>query len=449
MGRGIIALRWAIALGLMAGYGLLWTVPSPDARKYPNRIPVRFWHRWTGEWNNVVNNIVARFNESQEVYEVIPLSTPSSGADSKFILAAIGGDPPDVMSMWSHIIPTFAGAGLLTDLSTLMTPEEERRFLEDTYPVVRGMGMYKGKIYGITIGTDMYALYYHPQHLRDAGLDPDKFPDTLEELLEWGAKLDKFDRNGNLIRLGFMHRGFSYIAPAFGGGFYNPETGELTLDTPENLRALESIVIDRQRLGFENVAKYYAGLDTGSSTGGWPFISGAFSITFDGQWRVEELRKYAPDMEYRTAPIPPPKGGISLAGYGSGNFMIVPSSAKQKEGAWEFVKFWSGLDQPERAAEFYTWGGWLPLSPAVTNSPIYQEYLKEHPQFQTFIDLVASENVGVLASVPYQVFLTEQIYRAEDLAVRGSLTSKEALRQLDRTVRNELAKRKSLGYQDD
>ncbi|MBN9504116.1 MAG: hypothetical protein J0H02_20225, partial [Armatimonadetes bacterium] len=70
-------------------------------RRYPARIPVRFWHRWQGDWEKQVQKIVDAFNESQDKYEVIALSTPASGADSKFIMGVIGGDPPDVMSMWN------------------------------------------------------------------------------------------------------------------------------------------------------------------------------------------------------------------------------------------------------------------------------------------------------------------------------------------------------------
>ena len=53
-------------------------------RKYPNRIPVRFWHMWSAEWKDVVDRIVDRYNRSQDKYEVIALSVPSGG-DAKFL----------------------------------------------------------------------------------------------------------------------------------------------------------------------------------------------------------------------------------------------------------------------------------------------------------------------------------------------------------------------------
>ncbi|HZH97530.1 MAG TPA: extracellular solute-binding protein, partial [Fimbriimonadaceae bacterium] len=172
---------------------------------------------------------------------------------------------------------------------------------------------------------------------------------------------------------------------------------------------------------------------------------GAYSVTVAGAYRVEQIGKYAPNLEYRTAPIPPPKGGIAKAGDSGGNFMIMPKTAKNREGAWKFVKFWSGLDDPARAAEFYTWGGWLPLSPAIAESPIYQEYLRKYPQFKTFLDMLPSEHLHTVPPVPYQVFLMDQIGRIQDKALRGTVTPKEALQELKREVENEVQRRKEQG----
>ena len=111
-----------------------------------------------------------------------------------------------------------------------------------------------------------------------------------------------------------------------------------------------------------------------------------WSSTVNGGWKHAE--KYGPKgFEFLTAPIPAPKGGRKNGSFCNGNFMIVPSSAHDPEGAWAFIKFWSGITDPQRAAEFYTWGGWLPLNREVAQAPIYRGYIKAHPQFETFVKL--------------------------------------------------------------
>jgi len=441
--------RALLALAIVAGgsLALSFSLHSPSRRKYPERQEVRFWHMWSAEWKVVVDRIAERFNQSQDTYEVVALSVPGQAANSKFLLAVAGGDPPDCMAQWNPVIPKWADSKLLVPLNRLMTDEEWARFQRDTYPIARKIGIYKGDLYGVTTGLNLWACYYRIDHLRRAGLDPNDFPDTLEELVDvWAPKLHRFDERGDLTIMGFMPKWISMYLPGFNGGWCDWQTdpGTLTIETPENLRALEYLVEQRRKLGFKNVLRFESGLQQGFGID-WPFITGKYSILRDGQWRVEQLAKYAPDLRYGTAPVPPPKGGKGGFGYSNGNFMVIPTGAKCREGAWEFIKFWSGLAEPERAAEFYTWGGWLPLLPDIAEAPAYREYVRKHPQFQTFLDLLPSENIHPLPAVPYQDYLADRINQCDESAMRGTLTPRQALRRLAREIEIERTKRRELG----
>ncbi|MCY3021408.1 MAG: ABC transporter substrate-binding protein [Planctomycetota bacterium] len=430
---------------LVGSLVLFFALPGPQERSYPQREPVRFWHMWSGEWKDVVDGIAAEFNKSQDKYEVIALSVPGASADYKFLLAVAGGDPPDCMAQWNQVIPAWADQGMLVPLDTLMSPAEWQDFQASAYPVALKIGCYKGHLYGVTTGINIWGCYYNPAHLRDAGLDPDNFPTDLDEVWAWGQKLNRYDENGNLTRMGFLPGWCQMYVPVFGGSFYDPGADQVTIYTPANLHALTWLADKHKELGYDKVVRFQSMLNTGGFSTEWPFISGQYSITVDGQWRVEQLAKYAPDLKYRTAPIPPPKGGKPLAGWSNGNFMIIPKGARHVAGAWEFIKFWSGVENPERAAKFYTRGGWLPLSPKIARAPVYQEYLRKYPQFKTFLDVLPSENIQTSAPVPYQVFLGDMIGRADDFAMRGTLAPAQALKDLERNVAQEIERRRRFG----
>lgn len=446
-GRGKLVLALVLLCAVTAVACIYLThMPKRDAR--PQREKVVMWHMWTAEWKAVVDRIVDRFNKSQDKYELVALSVPSSAADAKFLLAVAGGSCPDIMCQWSQVIPSWAEKGILLPLDELMTPEEWADFKKTAFPCAKKIGIYKGRLYGVTTGMNTLACYYIPQDFRDAGLDPDEFPKTLEELVEVGHKLNRFDENGELTHVGFMAKWWLNYVSGFGGGFYDWKNNRLNLDDPGNLRALEFLTAERRKLGFQNVVRYESGLQTGVGGVEWPFITGSYSIVVDGQWRVQQLAKFAPKLEYRTAPTPPPAGGRPRFCHSNGNFILIPRGAKNVKGAWAFAKFWSGLEKPERAAEFATWGGWLPINRRVVDAPIYQKYIREHPQFKTFVDLLSSENVRPSSPVPFQNFLGDRIARADDLAMRGTLTPKQALEELKKDVAQEQQRRKELRYDD-
>lgn len=449
MGKpGRIAAVWVSAVLAVVAAVIVFALPGPSPRKYPEREPVMLWHMWTAEWKAVVDRICDRFNESQTKYEVIPLSVPMDSADSKFLLAVAGGEPPDVMAQWNRVIPKWAESGLIVPLNDLMSQHEWAAFQRDAYPAAKRIGIYKGNLYGVTTGLNIWACYCRLDCLREAGLDPNQFPETLEGLDEWARKLHKFSPSGQIMRVGFIPQFYAMYTPGFGGGFYDWKTEKMTLSSPENLRALTYLVERRKELGFENVLRFESGMAQGIGDAQWPFIGGAYAIAVDGQWRVEQLAKFAPELEYVTKPVPPPKGGVPHYGWLNGNFMIIPKGARHVQGAWEFIKFWSGLENPERAAEFYTWGGWLPLSPAIANAPLYREYVRKHPQFQTFLDILPSENVHPAPPVPYQVYLWDRITRADESAMRGVISPEEAVKRLQGEIDQEIAMRKEFGYKD-
>ena len=432
-----LALR--VARGIIvaaAALGILWlflVYEPPRAKEYGGREKVVFWHMWTAKWEKVVQRIVDRFNESQSRYEVVALVVP--GGSLKTLIATAGGDPPDCMAQWDPVIPAWADRGALTPLDEIMDPKDWAYLEKNMYPAVRAIGTYKGHFYGLSTGMNIWAIYYRPSHFREAGLDPDRFPATLEELDATADKLFRYDGAGRITRIGFMPRWMVHWSAVFGGSLWDAQRGELTLLDPGTLRSLEWMTTYTQKYGFERVQQFESGL-TSSIGASWPFISGAYSIVVDGQWRIQDLVE-AKESDYRTAPIPPPAGGKPLACWSNGNFMIVPSGAMNKQGALAFMKFWSGVDDPERAAEFYTWGGWLPITPDVAGAPRYQQYIRENPEFETFVKVLASPHVQVSPPVPVQAYLMNRIGSAEDAALRGTLTPRQALERLDEEMQRE------------
>ena len=421
-------------------------LPSKPLRAHPQRKPVRFWHMWTGEWKDVIEGIVTRYNASQSEYEVVPLSIPSGGS-TKVLLGIAGGDPPDVMAQWEAVIPTWARRRAILSMEELMSPAEFARVKRESFPAMIRMGSYEGKLYALTPSLNVSAVYLNLAHLEEIGLPADWTPSSMEELSAVGKRLDRRGKDGRLERIGLLLGAWNGIAPVFGGGFYDWEKEEMTLGSDANRRALTFLAEERAHRGAEAVTRFAStfGPDAGAR---WSFLEGKVSMVVDGAWRVEQMRKVAPGFRYRTVPIPPPKGGKLLAGFTRGNALIVPSGAREPQGALDFIRFWGGITDPEAAAEISAAGGWLPMTRTTARSKAFAKYVRENPQFKTFLDLMESDALEPLPPVTIQNFIGDKMTEAQDRAERGTLTPRQAVDKFVRDVATEEARRKSLGDGD-
>jgi multiple sugar transport system substrate-binding protein len=205
------------------------------------------------------------------------------------------------------------------------------------------------------------------------------------------------------------------------------------------VEALEWMTTYSRQYDVNKVASFQAGL-TQNVGDSWPFIKRKFAMIQDGQWRVEDMRKFSPDLEYRVAPLPYPPGGREKACHVNGNFLIIPRGAEHPKEALEFAKFWCGWQNEAVGAEIATWGGWIPASPAITQAPAYRKYLAENPSFQTFLDVVGSPNVRITPVMPVQAFLFDRLKATEETALRLKSTPKEALDYMTYEVQRELNK---------
>lgn len=438
---------WALAVAALAlataGCALRAYSLDPKPRARDPRTEVVFWHMWTGEWEEVVNRIVARFNESQERIRVRPLVV-TGDANTKLLLAIAGGAPPDLMAQWNQVIPAWAHKKALIPLDSLMSPEEYRKLREWLYPAARGIGTYEGHFYGLCTALNAWALMINTRMLREAGLDPSRPPRTLAELDAAGAKLYRDDARGKLDRVGFLPTGLHHWGIVFGGEFYDPVRKRITANHPRIVQALEWMVSYSRRYDINKIVSFQAGL-THTIGDTYPFIGQKFAMLVDGQWRVEDMRKFAPTMEYQAVPIPYPPFGRPKASWVNGNFMIIPRGARHPREALEFAKFWSGWRNEAVGAEIATWGGWIPASPALTRQPAYRAYLKRNPRFRTFLDVAGSPNVRITPVIPVQAFYWDRLQAAEEAALRLQKSPQEALDQVTREVQRELEKVLSRG----
>jgi multiple sugar transport system substrate-binding protein len=427
-----------------------------DARQESaaGRREVVFWHFWGGKDRRVVEEIVDRFNASQTEHFVRAIAMPGNNVDLKFFLGVAGGQPPDVVNQDDPIVADWAARGALLPLDELGSPAEVAALDTWLFPAARAIGSYRNRLYALCNGLDIRALYYDERVLEEFGLRP---PGTLDELDAIAQRIAPAtgpnhggagDNRQPIQRYGFLPdpRRIWAWGIVFGGQFYDPATGQITSDSRPIQRAFEWMASYGERYGHEQVIRYRKS-DQALPGAAFPLLERRYALVMDGQWRVAEVaaavaaarKNGEPEPRIGVVPLPPPVGGVERAGWVNGNFFVVPRGGHNSAGAWQFMKFWSGLDgHAADAAQACAAGGWIPAGKEVVEQPAFQDYLRAYPLFRTFVDLAASPNEVPTPAIPGAQYFQDEISRAAEDALAGRLPPRAALEDATRRVRARL-----------
>lgn len=310
------------------------------------------------------NDVFREFERRNPGVKVQALTMGSGGMNpQKLMTSIVGGVPPDVVYQDRFTLADWASRGAFEALDDLIkrdrdadpaTPTPEQYFPEPWKEAT-----YDGKVYGIPWMADDRILVWNKNvfreraaELRARGLDPDRAPRTWSELLEYSKALTEFNPDGTLKRAGFI--------PNFGNSWFilyaamneaqllSPDGRNCTLNSPEAVEAVEFIKSCYKVLGGIENADRYAATFRGESSDA--FFTGQIAMKIDGDWALAGIARYAPELDFGSAPPPVPDDRLTKSGRFSGVNSIdsswaggfaycIPKGAKHRELAWKFVKF--------------------------------------------------------------------------------------------------------------
>jgi len=164
------------------------------------RVHIDYWEKWTGFEGDAMRAVVNAFNRSQNRVFVHMLTI--SQVDQKMLLATAGGNPPDVAGLWAYNVNVFADKNALLPLDPFI---REAGIKESDYvPCYWELGKYRGTMWALPSAPATVALHWNRRMFREAGLDPDRPPRTIEELDAYSRRLTKKDASGKITQAGFM-----------------------------------------------------------------------------------------------------------------------------------------------------------------------------------------------------------------------------------------------------
>lgn len=254
-------------------------------------------------------------------------------AHTKYLTSIAGGVIPDIGTMGLTWSAEFGSLGAMADLSRDF-PEETKEIKGKTFSGLWDALEYKGSVYGIPFDLSLQIMFYRNDIVASPPADWKELEDLLLALKakEEGMIFDW----GSMSWIGYA----SYLWQA-GGDFYNKEGAKATLDSEEAAEALKFFSRLYTELG---VPKTKIPLEQGMRTGDFP-------LAISGNWKIDSLRLTAPEIagKWSIAPLPAGPSGRRTAFLG-GRVIGIFSKSKNKERAWEFIKF---LFEPKTQIKLY------------------------------------------------------------------------------------------------
>lgn len=164
----------------------------------------------------------------------------------KFRTALLGNAAPMAIRLQILGGTEFAAKGYLEPLA----PEDVGYSTEDFWPGAMKAVTWEGEVYGIPTNNETMALIWNADIFEQAGLDPDSPPETWDDVVEYSKKIHEelgISGYGLVARQNAGNTPYRFMPQlwAYGGGVFdeadeNPTYGEIRLDSPESIRALQA-----------------------------------------------------------------------------------------------------------------------------------------------------------------------------------------------------------------
>lgn len=315
-------------------------------------VTVDFWHAMGGPLGDVLDELIAEFNETHGDINIESVSMGRYQALSQKIMASVAANQPPVLAQsyeaWTGELIENGSAQPLNDYIDGPNGLSEAE-KADFVPGMLENNTWGGVVYSFPFNKSVRALYWNRDLFAEEGIED--APENWDEYLEFARRLTK-DTNGDGENDQWGTAGqisawmFENLLIQNGGSILTADGTRAAFDSTEGVEALSFMVELLTRYGKVTSGYEYQNDFQAGKVG---MIEGStVSLSFmEG--------KYTFDMAL--APLPEnERKGCFIAGT---NVVIFSDATDaEKEAAWEFIKWFTS---PEVTARWAARTGYVPV----------------------------------------------------------------------------------------
>jgi len=380
--RANLALVAAMSVGWIAGCGGAAEPSQPSApaaavEQAPvEKVRIQYWHSMGGKNGEYMDELIQAFNASQDRVEVV--GTFQGGYDelvTKLQQAIASDTAPDVAMIERAYVEMFADSEVLEDLQPYFDASTDVS-AEDFTPGLMGHSVFDDKLVSLPLNRSTPILHVNKTMLDENGL---KVPTNWEELKQVATALVVKD-NGETTRYGYSMPYDTWYPIAMisqmDGTFFNEDNTSIGFFDNGVGEKVFGFLKEQQNTG----ALYYPPAQDSGNIVTQMFVEGKIGMFYGSTGSIGGLSG-AVDFEYVTAFLP--QGEVYANPTGGANVSMLASS-KQKDAAWEFIK-WMEFHE-DGALQFILKSGYLPFTKPMVESQAMQELWAKEPNRKVAYD---------------------------------------------------------------
>ncbi|NNM47418.1 ABC transporter substrate-binding protein [Knoellia koreensis] len=368
--RAVIAAAAGIAVLTTAACG-----GSSDAGSDagPAKAELTVWHYWDGNNADTFAAMAKAYEGAHAGTTIKLVNVPGADLLTKLQAAAQSRTLPDVVIGDLVTVPRMAQTGKAVDLKSLV-PEST---WSDIYPEMLKFGQQDGKQVSVPVSSNTMAWMYNKTLFTKAGLDPNKPPQTWDELKAASATIRaKTGMPGFEL---FTTPGadgegvtwnFQVSLWQAGGEFLNDDNTKAAFNSEAGKEALQ----------------YWVDLvkTKDSPLTQWgEFEKGKAASAQEGSW-MAGIWKPKPPFDFGVAQIPYPSNGKPATNMGGEQAVVFAADKNKQKAAGAFLTWFVDPAQSESWSEKT---GFLPVRKTVADSSTYKDFVKTNlPELQPFVD---------------------------------------------------------------
>ncbi|MDR6819931.1 ABC-type glycerol-3-phosphate transport system substrate-binding protein [Neorhizobium sp. 2083] len=287
---------------------------------------------WTPNFNEArAREIVAKFEKANPDVKVKLEITTSDGLPQRVLTALQSGAAPEVIDVQHAWINGYAQNDLVLPVDDVLKDRD------DYIPAALDYATWNNKLWGIPYRIETHAIIYNKGAFKDAGLDPNKPPQTWDELVAAAKALSKGKMSGFGITGGGEMGNTIFRSLPFiwmnGGDMISADGKKALVNQPAAVAAVKFYTDF-----FKNKQAPASTLENDGTALRRLFIAETVAAYQSGQFDIASIKKENPKIDIGVMQIPHPADKKTAALLGGWSF-VIPKSAKNPTDAKKLVGF--------------------------------------------------------------------------------------------------------------